>query len=317
MWSHRPTRRNATSRAARVTDTTRSMPRVVLVCSLVVLAIVADARPARACSTCTVGDPTLTVMGAEQPTDGRLRFSSSLRWRRERVEQGHALVERRVELGVAWSPIARVTFSVGVPIVSRRARFPNLAEERSLGLGDVDVRARVMLFRDRELAPRHLFAAVLGLELPTAVRSAGPYEDDPEHQPGTRSWDPIVGLTYGWFAGPWSMHALAVLLTPASEGVGGVRGGPSLRGSMRAQWQPWTVVGFALAIDGRVDGREHVDGVRDDATGGAVFYGGGGVVLAPSEDVVFDLRLSVPVWQRLRGGHVEGVVAFAGVTIDV
>lgn len=293
------------------------MLRVVLACSLVVLAILADTPAARACSTCTVGDPTLTVMGAEQPTDGRLRFSSSLRWRRERVEQGHALVERRVELGVAWSPIARVTLSVGVPVVSRRARFPNLAEERSLGFGDVDVRARVLLFRDRELAPRHLVAAVLGLELPTAVRSAGPYDDDPEHQPGTRSWDPIVGLTYGAFVGDWSLHALAVLLAPASEGVANVRGGPSLRGSLRAQWQPWRALGFALGLDGRVDGREHVDGARDDATGGAVVYGGAGVVLAPREDLVLDLRLAAPLWQRLRGGHVEGWVAFVGATIDV
>ena len=292
------------------------MLRVLAACSLV-LAILANVRVVRACSTCTVGDPTLTVMGAEQPTDGRLRFSSSLRWRRERVLQGHTLVERRVELGVAWSPIARVTLSVGVPVVSRRARFPNLAEERSLGLGDVDVRARVLLFRDRELAPRHLLAAVLGLELPTAVRSAGPYTDDPEHQSGTRTWDPIVGLTYGRFAGPWSVHALAVLLTPASEGVGRVRGGPSLRASLHAQWQPWSALGFALGLDGRVDGREHVDGARDDATGGATIYGGGGLVLAPREDVVLDLRIAAPLWQRLRGGHVEGWVAFVGATIDV
>lgn len=97
------------------------MVRAVAVCSLV-LALLAFAMDARACSTCTVGDPTLTVMGAEQPTAGRLRFSSSLRWRRERVEQGHRLVERRLELGVAWSPIARVTLSVGVPIVSQIGR---------------------------------------------------------------------------------------------------------------------------------------------------------------------------------------------------
>lgn len=301
--------------AIRVARVLVSIVHVLVV--LVSIALLTHASSARACSTCTVGDPTLTVMGAEQPTDGRLRFSSSLRWRREHVAQGPTLVERRVELGVAWSPIARLTLSLGLPLVSRRARFPNLAEERSLGLGDVDLRARVLLFRDRELSPRHLFAAVMGLELPTAVRSAGPHDDDPEHQPGTRSWDPIVGLTYGHFAGAWSTHVLAVLLTPTSEGIADVRGGLSLRTSLRAQWQPWTVAGFALGTDVRIDGRERRESIRDDRTGGTVIYGTGGIVLAPTDDVVFDLRLSLPVWQRLRGGHVEGVVAFAGVTFDV
>lgn len=282
----------------------------------VVASIALQPDAAHACSTCTVGDPTLTVMGAEQPTRGRLRLSAMLRWRRERVEDGPSLTERRLELGVAYAPVPRITFALGVPLVSRRARFANLAEERSLGLGDVELRVRATLFRDRELAPRHLLAGVVGVELPTAVRTSGPYRDDAEQQPGSRSWDPLVGVTYGLFAAPWSMHLVAVVVTPASEGVGAVRAGVSGRGSLRAQWQPRSSFGLALGLDGRVDAREHVDGLRVDESGGAILYGTFGVVASPGSDVVLDLRLSVPIWQRLRGGHVEGVVLLAGVAFD-
>ncbi|MCA9612697.1 MAG: hypothetical protein R3B99_11810 [Polyangiales bacterium] len=282
--------------------------------ALVLLAFAPSA--VRACSTCTVGDPTLTVMGAEQPNDGRLRFSGALRWRTEREDDGTRLVERRLELGLAWSPVTRVTLSANVPLVSRRARFSNLAEERSFGLGDVDLRARLLLFRDRALAPRHLLAAVVGLELPTAIRTSGPFEDDPEQQPGTRTWDPIAGLTYGFFRAPFSLSTVAVVIAPLTEGVGRVRPGASARLSTRAQWQPWEVFGFALGVDARVDGREHTGGQRERASGGAIVYGSAGVVLAPTEEVVIDLRLSLPAWQALRGGHEEGAVVFVGVAID-
>ncbi len=284
---------------------------VVLVASLGV-----EPSRARACSTCTVGDPTLTVMGAELPSAGRLRLSTALRWRTEREREGPRVVERRLELGVAWSPTSRLTLAFGAPLVSRRARYANLAEERSIGLGDLDLRARVVLFRDRPFAPRHLFAGVVGLELPTAWRSVGPHDDDPEQQPGSRTWDPLAGLTYGFFREPFSLAALAVLVAPVDEGIGGVRPGLALRGTLRAQWQPHAVFGVALGADLRVDGREHLEGQRVSESGGAILYGTAGVVIAPLDDVVIDLRLSLPVWQGLRGGHDEGVVAFAGVTID-
>ncbi|MCB9633843.1 MAG: hypothetical protein H6721_17125 [Sandaracinus sp.] len=55
-------------------------------------------------------------------------------------------------------------------------------------------------------------------------------------------------------------------------------------------------------MDARIDGREHTGGQRERASGGAIVYGSAGVVLAPTEEVVIDLRLSLPAWQALRGG---------------
>ncbi|MEM1414524.1 MAG: transporter [Myxococcota bacterium] len=299
--------------------------------ALVLAALLASAAApprARACSTCTVGDPTLTVTGTEQPFRNRVRASATLRHRRETlaadgpngpIDDAFRLRESRLELGLSWAATDRVVLAATMPLIHQQIAYPNLARDRRWAAGDLDLRARVVLFRDRQLAPKHLLSGVVGLELPTA-----PALRDPagrvlfDLQAGSGSVDPLVGLLYSRFAGITSVHLTTTLLMP-SEGHARRRLGPSWQASVTGQVQPWSAFGFRASLDGRLDGREAESGQRDGESGGAILYATVGAVALPvpaDADLVLMAQVSVPVVQRLRGGHDEGLVLSAGVTHD-
>ena len=285
----------------------------------VILAALAwDAAVASACSTCTVGDPTLTSLGVGQPYRNRVRLSLTGRQRREAIGAGRdatELLEHRFELAAAWSPTDRWVLSVLVPLVQQRVVFPNLARERRVNLGDAELRVRAVVFRDRALAPRHLLSAIAGLELPTAPELRdGEGQARYELQSGSGSADPLVGVLYSRFAAPHSLHLLATLIVP-TPGRFEVRGGPSLRLVSRYQWQPSTV-GLEVGVDGRVDGVDHVAGRRDPESGGSVLWLSAGLVAQPRVDLIVRFVAAVPVLQSLRGGHTEGLALMASVTFD-
>ena len=298
----------------------------VLVGALAALAAAPSA--ARACSTCTVGDPTLTVTGTEQPFQNRVRLSAVLRHRREtlaalgtdgvRVPDAVRLRENRVELGLSWAPAYRVVLAATLPLIHQRVRYANLARTERWTVGDLDLRARTVLYRDRRLAPRHLLSAVVGLELPTA-----PELRDPagriifDLQAGSGSVDPLVGLLYSRFAGVFSAHVTSTLRVP-TEGYAATRLGPTAQLSVAGQVQPWTVFGLRASLDGRLDGREVTGGARVDDTGGGILFGTLGVIALPvprDADLVVLAQLSVPLVERRRNGREGGVVS-AGVTHD-
>jgi len=279
----------------------------------------ADASPARACSTCTVGDPTITVLGTGQPYRNRLRFSVAGRQRRERIgvaPERLELLEHRFELGVAWAATDRWVLSAMLPLTQQRVSYPNLARERRFGLGDAEFRARAVLYRDRALAPRHLLSALVGLELPTGTAIPdGGGQTNFDLQTGSGSVDPIAGLLYSHFAAPHSLHLMASVVVP-TPGRYDVRGGTSGRALVRYQWQPGAF-GLVLGADGRLDGMDRIDGVADRDSGGAILWLSGGAVARAGSDLVFRFVVSVPVVQGLRGGHEEGVALLGTVVLDV
>lgn len=288
---------------------------------LVLVAAALPAQRARACGTCSVGDPTLTAFGAGLPARHRGRAVAALRTRRETVTEGAArleLRERRLELGLAWAPSDRWVLSALVPVVHQRVTWPNLAEERRWGLGDAALQARGVLWRDRGFAPAHVLSGLVGLELPTAsdlARAEQLASDDA--QPGSRSWDPTAGLAYAFFGGAFSLQSAATLLLPLSEGFGGRRPGPTLRLLALGQWQPHEVIGFRLGATARVDGRDRVDGARDARSGGALVKGTAGLLLAPHPRLLLEARASLPVWQERRGGHEDGFAMFLGGILEL
>ena len=297
----------------------RGVRRTLAIAGLLALAELSQAGVARACSTCTVGDPTITVMGVGQPYRNRVRLSVAGRQRRERIGVAPdrlELLEHRFELGVAWAATERWVLSAMVPLTQQRVTYPNLAQERRFGLGDAEVRARAVLFRDRALAPRHLLSAILGLELPTGTRI--PDRADQltfDLQTGSGSVDPIVGVLYSRFAAPHSLHAMVSVVVP-TPGRYDVRGGTSGRALVRYQWQPGAF-GLELGVDGRIDGMDRVEGAADRDSGGGIVWVSGGAVARATDDLVFRVVVSVPVVQSLRGGHREGVALLGSVVLDV
>ena len=165
---------------------------------------------ARACATCGSGDPTLTVMGEGQPFEGRLRLSASLQYRWDRVSataiDDVLLHEGRLDLGVSFAPTDRLTLSATLPVVFRDVRWQSLAHLQTIGLGDAEVRARLVLLRDRAVAPSHLLGPTVGLKLPTSIDqvNAAGQRAPVDAQTGTGTFDPLLGVFYGHFEAPWS-----------------------------------------------------------------------------------------------------------------
>ena len=285
-------------------------------------AAVGLAPEAWACSTCACGDPTLTVMGAEQPFGQRLRAAALVRTSGQTFGSGAVateLREVRTELSLAYAPTAWLMVSLTTPLVRRVIDFPNLARDTTLALGDLELRVRAFLWRDRSFRPRHLIAALAGLELPTA-RSWASAGDDARPvvlQVGSGSFDPLAGATYSYFGAQVSFHAVSTVLVP-TRGFEGARQGLSWRTSLAAQYQPWSYLGLRIGADARVD-RPAVEpgGSGDPNSGGLVGFATVGLVSSVLDDLVVQASLSLPVVQQQRGEQAEALAVMAGVTYDL
>ena len=280
------------------------------------------AAEAAACGTCSVGDPTLTIVGFEQPKANRVWTSAAVRHRNDSIGDESidqlTLSEQRLELAGAYSPIDRLTLSLMMPLVHRLITEVNLAEANIWAPGDLDLRLRGVIYRDREFAPRHLVSLIGGLEFPTSTIEYGP-EGRPlplEFQAGTGSWDPIVGASYSMFMDPWSLFVSSTAIFPTT-GTADTRASTSFRQMALGQYQPWRFLAFQLGAEFRLDGPGFIEGVRDPNTGGHITYGTLGIVGLPHERVVIHATAALPLIQRLDGTHREGFAFTAGLVYEI
>ena len=115
-------------------------------------------RTPLACATSGSGDPKLTALGAEQPFGGRLCSALELSCRTDAIGEPSidelALRELRADGTVAWAPIDRVFLLTTILLVAHEARKPSFRETQAWCLGDIELRARWLAYRDRDFAPR-------------------------------------------------------------------------------------------------------------------------------------------------------------------
>ncbi len=280
------------------------------------------ASGAAACGTCSVGDPTLTIVGFEQPKASRVRTSAAVRHRSDTIGKADldklTLSEQRMELAGAYSPTDRVSLFLMMPVVHRLITEVNLAEASIWAPGDLDLRIRGVVWRDRKFAPRHLVNVIAGLEFPTSTIE---YDADGralplEFQPGTGSWDPIAGASYTLFRNPWSFYVASIAIFPTT-GIADTRASTSFRQTALGQFQPWRFLGFQAGVEFRVDGPGYVEGLRDLNTGGHVTYGTLGIIGLPQPKVMIHATAALPMVQRLDGTHREGFAFTAGLVYDI
>ncbi|MBW2508131.1 MAG: hypothetical protein JRE81_05845 [Deltaproteobacteria bacterium] len=280
------------------------------------------ASGASACGTCSVGDPTLTVIGFEQPKAHRVRTSAALRHRNDSIGETNldqlTLSEQRMELAGAYSPTDRLSFSLMMPLVHRLITEVNLAEANVWAPGDLDFRVRGVVWRDRKFAPRHLVSLITGLEFPTSTIEYG--EDGLplplEFQAGTGSWDPIAGSSYTMFMDPWSLYVSSIAIFPTT-GIADTRASTSFRQTVLGQYQPWSFLAFQLGVEFRIDGPGYISGIQDPNTGGHITYGTLGIVGLPHEKVMLHVTAALPMVQRLDGTHREGFSFTAGLVYEI
>lgn len=278
------------------------------------------ARSAQACAACGCGDPTLTSMGAEIPYEGRLRAAIEARVRTDAIgEEGVnrlELTEGRVEGTLAWSPDPAFMAQVMVPFLHREVTYVNLAERTTTGLGDVELRGRFVVYRDRPFGPRHLLATSVGLGLPTTPEVVVDGEPLPvELQPGTGAFVPILGLAYATFRGDTSVYASTHAYFPLSIRPD-ARPGSSLRTSVSVQQQLVSWLAVRGGVDTRIDAHATEDGLPEEDSGGFIGFVSPEVLVQPATDLLLVASVRIPTIDALAGHHDEGVIAGVAAAYD-
>jgi hypothetical protein len=294
----------------------------VLYRAFVVLAAVAVARPAAACSSCGCGDATLTATGVERPYRNRVRLVLDEHY--GGFSQGDGLVGERVDfirtsLALSWSPHARLTLAATLPWLTSWVQ-PSVGHNMMVsGLGDLEVALRGVVFSERNFAPHHVLWAMVGLKMPTGYRAyddAGfPVSDD--DQPGSGSWDPFTGLTYGWF----SERMLSVFSSTAgrwtTHGWHGYTRGASVAGTTALQIQPRPWGAVQAGVDWAWQAADSMgNGARVPNTGGFVTYVMVGLMTNPWRDLLLRAVIDAPIGTVLNGQQAVGPQAILQVAYD-
>jgi len=285
------------------------------------VAVGGGARPAFACATCSCGDPTITSIGTEQAYAGRLRLSLGYAHRSD--VSGTPLVdeetrrEDRLDLSVAYAPSTWLALVASFPLLERQVSEVDLSRDTMRGTGDLDLRARVTLWRDRGFAPRHLAGVTLGVTLPTArvQDDAMGAPLDLDHQLGGLAVVPRAGVFYTHLRHPWAAFASAsvahLVLVDGEE-----RAGDNLGFTAVAQYQPGETWGVRLGVDGKLEDRAHDGRASIDDTGGFALFVSPGVIVSPLMDLVVELSLQLPVVDALHGRHDESAVLQLATSYD-
>ncbi len=289
---------------------------------LSVALLLVPSSSAWACATCACGDPTLMSMGTEQPFEGRLRLSSTLRGWGHTVGQDGVnalrLREARMDLAVAYAPLPWLFLSATLPLQAREVRDVSLTRERGWGIGELELTAKAFLFRDKAFSANHLFSVLGGVKLPTAPVLRGPDGElmNLDAQLGSGSVDPLAGLAYQHFRGSWSFLVSATGFLP-TRGLQGFRAGASIRGTLAAQYQPSAKWALRLGFDGRLEAQADVNGEREENGGGFIGYASPDVLFSPGMDVVVAAGVRVPVINQLRGRVSPTPIAMLSVAYDL
>jgi len=260
-------------------------------------------------------------MGVEQPIQNRFRVSLEWRHRTDNVGEPKVnevkLREERLNVQIAWAPHERVLLLMTAPFVYRSVEYVNLAQIDSVNVGDIELRGKIFIYRDRRLAPKHLLSVLGGVKLPTAPleRSANGALLPIELQSGTGSIDPIFGAAYAFFNFPWSAYASVQGMLP-TYGNEGFRGSPSMRTTCALQYQLSPEFALRPGMDTRLDGKALEAGVESADSGGFIGYLTLEALVNPWTDVLLFAGARVPVLNALNGKHREGPVLSAGVALD-
>jgi hypothetical protein len=296
----------------------RSAALALMVC----LGLGLRANSAQACATCGCGDPTLTALGAERPYQNRVRVGLDFRYRTDAIGEAFRnqirIKEQRLGIFGAWAPSSRLFLQIDMPVLRRTVRYPNLAETTTIALGDFELRAKLFVAQERIFAPRHLFALVFGFKLPTAPRqtTVGGAQVPSEAQPGTGSFDPILGVSYAFVTRPWAFYG-SILASAPLRSTAAFRASTSLRGTTAVQYQWTSAIALRLGLDTRIDGKSFENATPERDSGGFVAFVSPEVLLNPTADLVFFGAIRYPVASSLQGFHDEGPVASLGVGYDL
>lgn len=274
-----------------------------------------------ACSTCLVGDPTLTLMGTEKSYSGRLRLSLLYGYRTEEVGVARfnqiELTEHRTTLGLTYAFNKDISLSARLPYLDKRLEYANLAEQNNRALGDLELTGKITLSTDDLNAHRHLWGTIVGIRLPTASeqKTINGQTADIDNQTGTGAYVPQAGVWYGFYRYPYFIYTSGVVHY-AFEGFGDFKAGTAVVGTVTTQYAINYKIALQLGLDSRWSAANHFDGQTDPDSGGIISFLSPKLIYSPTSDLIIHFGFQYPVLNRLDGEHKEGTTIELGVTYD-
>ena len=276
----------------------------------------------------------LTATRPDQRSDAKLAALAG-----RHVHAHNSDYNLNASLGAAFGVTDRLTVSADLPYVRRHdlregehahveGQSVNAAAQLGTvdGIGDMNLIAKYRLTSGESAG----VALLAGLKLPTGSTHKHSLEGErleTEHQPGTGSWDPIVGAAAGTMVGAFKLDASA-LYQFSGKGAQHTRLGDRARAGIAVSrrfgppehhdepaygggehthmaaaphgHRSWDAF---VEMSGEWEGRQRVDGEIEAASGGkslwlspgARFNSAGGLSVAAS--------VGVPAWQRIRASH--------------
>ena len=237
----------------------------------------------------------------------------------------------RTSLAGAYGVTDRLTLALDLPFVHHDdIREGEHHHSGGVAINSVAARGDVSGFGDATLLAKYRLlggengglALIGGVKLPTGStrkRDSEGERFETEHQPGSGSWDPIVGIAAGGNAGAVQINA-SLIYQAAGKGAMNTRlgdraiGGLSLShrfgpgehhdeaGEEEAPHGHRSVDAF-VELTGEWEGRQTVDGIEDRYSGGRAVFVSPGVRLNLVSGWGFSAAVGVPLWQRIRASH--------------
>jgi hypothetical protein len=292
----------------------------LFLCCFVALGFVSNS--ARACATCSAGDPSLSASGSEKPFESRKRISLDLRATSASANDIE-VSEQRLELRADLALSQTFMLTAALPTIHRSIENHDGATSRELTLGDSELRASSIAYDSGISEVRRMVLVFGGSKFPTA-----PLQTDAHGialpvalQPGCGSIVPILGASFVASALPLTFTASTSFYLPFSV-RDGPHAGDSWRTSFTLQFQPAkSKVATRFGVSTRFDqaGLLSNDGdnaIVDPNSGGLVVYGSGEIIVSPATDLVFGAGFFSPAIQLLRGNERESTIAMATASYD-
>lgn len=288
--------------------------------SLIGILLLASFTPVFACSTCKVGDPTITLNGTEKPYSGRFRIGLDYLIRSETegdpARNEASTDEDRLTLGMVYSINQRLTLMARIPYVWKEREDSTLAHMEADGLGDIDLIARYNLQPDNNR--RQLYGITGGLRLPTAeeIEDGSGQALDIDVQPDAGASSISLGGFYQYFAAPWFFSASASYVNYIEEGFQDFDPGDAIVGSLRGQYA-WTYrLAGQFGLDFRHAGKDRFAGITDQDSGGLLGSLWLGLAGRLGEELLIYAGSQIPVIDDLNGYQEEDTTLRIGLTYD-
>jgi hypothetical protein len=273
-----------------------------------------------ACSTCMVGDPTQSLMGAEKPFENRLRVSIDYMNRSE--ELGVAGVnekivdEQRITTNIAWAPNRRWMLGLSIPYVNRDLESFNLSDQSITSLGDISLTVKSFM-QEKESFQTHMYGLMGGVKFGTAKeqRDVNGVVYDFDVQTGQGADVLNLGGWYAHFRYPWMFYSSATYHI-AGKGYQQFQAGDALVFNANAQWAQSQKLSWYIGAEGRYSDRDRFAGIEDADSGGTIVFLTPGLIYTLNDDLLLNAVIKLPAVESLNGDHDETTIFSIGITYD-